>query len=337
MRQKQESFGYYVTKYFTEYLPEHRGLSENTVKSYRDSMILLLTFFHEQLHISPEHICYSNFTSDNMEKFLTWLESDRSNSASTCNQRLAAIHSFFRYVQYKAPEHIEQSGIVLSVPFRKAHQMPMNYMSLDEVRSLLGKPDQATRSGLRDMAILVMLYETAARVQELIDLKVSSIRFGSPTIVTLCGKGEKTRLVPINAEATRILKRYIQIWELTSPEEPLFMNRNGMKLTRAGIQYIINKYIATVREDHPEYFTRKISNHSFRHSKAMHLLESGVNLIYIRDFLGHSSVTTTEIYAKTNPKVKEELLIKHSKGLEQNHRYSKKQKDNLLNWLKNAL
>ena len=337
MRQEQESFAYYVTKFFTEYLPENRGLSENTVKSYRDSIVLLLKFFQEQLHISPEHICYSNFTSDNMEKFLRWLENDRSNSASTCNQRLAAIHSFFRYVQYKAPESIEQSSIVLSVPFRKAHQVPMNYMSLDEVRSLLGKPNQTTRNGLRDMALLVMLYETAARVQELIDLKVSSVRFGNPTVVTLHGKGEKTRLVPINTEAARILKRYIQIWELTLPEEPLFMNRNRKKLTRAGIQYIINKYIATVREDHPEYFAKKISNHSFRHSKAMHLLESGVNLIYIRDFLGHSSVTTTEIYAKTNPKIKEEQLIKHSKGLGQHHRYSKKQKDNLLDWLKNSL
>lgn len=337
MKRKQEQFAYYVTKFFTDHLPKNRALSENTVKSYRDALILLLQFFQEQLHISPDRISYSDFTSDNMESFLQWLENERRNSASTCNQRLAAIHSFFRYVQYKDPESFEQSSIVLSVPFRKSAPVPMNYMSLDEVKALLEKPDQSTRNGLRDMAILVILYETAARVQEFIDLKLSSIRFGSPTVITLHGKGEKTRLVPVNGEASRILKHYIQVWNITSPDEPVFINRKGEKLTRAGIQYIIDKYITTVREEHPEYFTKKITCHSFRHSKAMHLLEAGVNLIYIRDFLGHVSVTTTEIYAKTNPKIKEKQLIKHSQDLEPHRRYSAKQKDDLLNWLKNTL
>ena len=337
MKCKQELFAYHVTRYFADYLPKHRALSENTVKSYRDALILLLRFFREQLHIPPDHIKYSDFTSDNMEAFLRWLENDRGNSVDTRNQRLAAVHSFFRYVQYKDPECFEQCSVVLSVPFKKTSPEPMNYMSLDEVKALLRKPDQSNRNGLRDMAILVTLYETAARVQELIDLKVSSIRFGNPAVVTLHGKGEKTRLVPINAEASRILKRYIQSWNLTSPSEYLFFNRNGKKLSRAGIQYIIDKYITTVKDDHSEYFVRKISNHSFRHSKAMHLLEAGVNLIYIRDFLGHASVTTTEVYAKTNPKIKEEQLIKHSKNLEINKRYSDKQKDDLLEWLKNTL
>ena len=337
MKRKQEPFAYYVTRYFTDYLPKHRALSENTVRSYRDALILLLQFFQEQLHIPSDRITYSDFTSDNMEAFLQWLENDRGNSVGTCNQRLAAIHSFFRYVQYKDPECFEQSSIVLSVPFKKSSPEPMNYMSLDEVRAILKKPDQSNRKGLRDMAILVTLYETASRVQELIDLNLSSIRFGNPTVVTLHGKGEKTRLVPINAEASKILKRYIQVWDLTSPDESLFFNRNGEKLSRAGIQYIIDKYITTVREDNPEYFSRRISNHSFRHSKAMHLLEAGVNLIYIRDFLGHASVKTTEIYAKTNPKVKDEQLIKHSKNLETKKRYSAKQKEDLLEWLKNKL
>ena len=155
--------------------------------------------------------------------------------------------------------------------------------------------------------------------------------------LVLHGKGEKTRLVPVNGEASRILKHYIQVWNITSPDEPVFTNRKGEKLTRAGIQYIIDKYSTTVREEHPEYFTKKITCHSFRHSKAMHLLEAGVNLIYIRDFLGHVSVTTTEIYAKTNPKIKEKQLIKHSQDLEPHRRYSAKQKDDLLDWLKNTL
>ncbi len=337
MKHKQEPFAYHVTQYFTDYLPKHRAFSENTVKSYRDTLILLLQFFRDQLHIPSDRVTFSDFTIDNMEAFLQWLENDRGNSAGTCNQRLAAIHSFFRYVQYKAPECFEQSTIVLSIPFKKSVSAPMNYMSLDEIKVLLEKPDQTTRNGLRDMTILVTLYETAARVQELIELKLSSIRFGSPTVIALHGKGDKTRLVPVNAEVCKILKRYIRVWNLTLPDESLFVNLKGEKLTRAGIQYIIDKYIMAAKEEHSEYFANKISNHSFRHSKAMHLLEAGVNLIYIRDFLGHESVTTTEIYAKTNPKIKEAQLIKRSKDLEPHQRYSSKQKGDLLDWLKNTL
>ncbi len=184
---------------------------------------------------------------------------------------------------------------------------------------------------------MVLLYESGARVQELIDLTPASIRFRSTVTVELHGKGNKTRLVPINAAAAGIVRNYIRRCERTDADKPLFVNRKGEKLTRAGIQYIIDKYVSTAGKERPDLFKKRITNHSFRHSKAMHLLEAGVNLIYIRDLLGHSSVVTTEVYAKANPKIKEEQLKKHSASVETAQRYSKKQKEDLIDWLKNNL
>ena len=184
---------------------------------------------------------------------------------------------------------------------------------------------------------MVLLYETGARVQELIDLIPPSIRFSSTVTAELHGKGNKTRLVPVNADAAAIVRNYIRRCNRINADEPLFVNRKGEKLTRAGIQYIIDKYVSTARRLRPDMFRNRVTNHCFRHSKAMHLLEAGVNLIYIRDLLGHTSIVTTEIYAKTNPRIKEEQLKKHSVSVETVHKYTQKQKEDLIDWLKNNL
>ena len=328
---------YYLPRYFTEYIPNQRSYSKNTVSSYRDTFVLLLSFYRDELHIHPEKLTYEDFSAENIEKFLSWMEETRNICASTRNQRLAAIHSFFRYVQYKDPIGFEQCGAVLSVPYKKAHSAPMNYLTIEEIQCLFAIPNQKSEAGLRDMSVLVLLYETAARVQELIDLTPASIQYKSTTVIELHGKGNKSRLVPLNSEATGIIKNYIRSKDVQSINEPLFVNRKGEKLTRAGIQYILDKYISFAKEKEPDMFKFRITNHCFRHSKAMHLLEAGVNLIYIRDFLGHASVITTEVYAKTNPKIKEEQLMKNSPTLESRKRYSKGQKDDLIQWMKKNL
>jgi len=328
---------YYLPRYFTEYISNQRSYSRNTVLSYRDTFVLLLSFYRDELHIQPEKLTYEEFSSENIEKFLAWMEKNRRISASTRNQRLAAIHSFFRYVQYRDPTGFEQCGAVLSVPYKKAQTLPMNYLTIEEIGYLFALPDQKSVTGLRDMAILVLLYETAARVQELIELTPASIRYKATTVIELCGKGNKTRLVPLNAQATGIIRNYICRHKRHDVNKPLFVNRKGEKLTRAGVQYIIDKYISMAQEKKPDMFKSRITNHCFRHSKAMHLLEAGVNLIYIRDFLGHSSVITTEVYARTNPKIKEEHLMKNSPTLESRKRYGKEQKEDLIQWMKKNL
>ena len=330
-------FSYHLTKYFAEYLPKQTAASPNTIRSYRDTFVQLMEFYKTEYRLPPEKLEYKEFNAERIESFLVYLEEVRKVSISTRNQRLAAIHAFFRYLQYRDPAGFEQCAQILAVPLKKSPVKPMNYMSAEEVRLLFSIPDQKKDDQLRDLAILVLLYETGARVQELIDLIPSSVRFSSTVTAELHGKGNKTRLVPVNADAAAIVRNYIRRCRRINVDEPLFVNRRGEKLTRAGIQYIIDKYVSTARRLRPDMFRNRVTNHCFRHSKAMHLLEAGVNLIYIRDLLGHTSVVTTEIYAKTNPRIKEEQLKKHSASVETDPKYNKKQKEDLIDWLKNNL
>lgn len=334
---KKGCFSYYLTKYFSEYLPEQTAASVNTIQSYRDTFVQLMEYYNDEHHLPPEKLDYHEFTAERIEGFLHYLEEKRGIGISTRNQRLAAIHSFFRYIQYRDPAGFEQCVQILSIPFKKVPVKPMDYMTIEEVTLLFSIPKQKDYGQLRDLAMMVLLYESGARVQELIDLTPANIRFHSTVTVELHGKGNKTRLVPINASAAAIVRNYILQCKRADADKPLFVNRKDEKLTRAGIQYVIDKYVLIAKEKRPDLFKKRITNHSFRHSKAMHLLEAGVNLIYIRDLLGHTSVVTTEIYAKTNPKIKEEQLKKHSAAVETAERYSKKEKEDLIDWLKNNL
>ncbi len=333
----RDSFSYYLMKYFSDFLPNQVAASIHTIHSYRDTFVQLMIFFKDIHGILPEHISYEKLSADKIEEFLLWLETERHIGIKTRNQRLAAIHAFFRYIQYRDPAGFEQCSQILSIPFKKAPIQAVSYMTVEEMTALFALPNTGTPQGLRDLALLTTLYESGSRVQELIDLSTSSIRLGKINTLEVHGKGNKTRLVPINADVARIVKRYMDLNGPKGSTEPLFVNRNGYKLTRSGIQYIIDKYVSAAQQEHPEMFRKKVTPHSFRHSKAMHLLESGVNLVYIRDFLGHTSVMTTEIYARTNPKIKEEQLSRNSKKITPGESYTVKEKDDLIDWLKKNL
>ena len=203
-------FSYHLTKYFSEYLPKQTAASPNTIRSYRDTFVQLMEFYKTEYRLPPEKLEYKEFNAERIESFLVYLEGVRKVSISTRNQRLAAIHAFFRYLQYRDPAGFEQCARILAVPFKKAPVKPMNYMSVEEVRLLFSIPDQKKDDQLRDLAILVLLYETGARVQELIDLIPPSIRFSSTVTAELHGKGNKTRLVPVNADAAAIVRNYIR-------------------------------------------------------------------------------------------------------------------------------
>lgn len=330
----KDSFSYYLTKYFSDFLPNQMAASIHTIHSYRDTFVQLMTFFKTVHSIPPERICYEMLTVEKIEEFLLWLETERHICIKTRNQRLAAIHAFFRYIQYRDPAGFEQCAQILSIPFKKAPVQAVSYMTVEETTILFALPDTSTVQGLRDLALLTTLYESGSRVQELIDLSTLSIRFGKINTLEVHGKGNKTRLVPINADVASIIKKYMDLSRQKESAEPLFVNRNGHKLTRSGIQYIIDKYVSIARQKNPGMFRNKITPHSFRHSKAMHLLESGVNLVYIRDFLGHTSVMTTEIYARANPKIKEGQLSENSKKITPGESYTTKEKEDLIEWLK---
>jgi len=329
------SLAYLITKYFGEHLPLQVGASPNTIRSYRDTMVQLLEYIG--LDSPRAAVELKDLDEASVSRFLLHLEQDRNVSAMTRNQRLAAIHSFLRYVQRKELSCYDQCSRVLSIACKKANQKPMGYLAVEEVRLLLSVPEPSTKKGIRALAILAMLYETGARVQELADLTPSQIQISESPRVELRGKGRKVRLIPISPDVASIVGKYMAIHGVSDPGAPLFANSQGKKLSRAGIQYIIDKYVALAKARDGSMFRIKVTNHTFRHSKAVHLLEAGVNLVYIRDFLGHSSVITTEVYAKTSPVIKKRHLEEHSAVLGDGGKYSVSEKTTLLDWLKNTI
>ena len=275
-----------------------------------------------------------------MVDFLDWIQENRQCSNATRNYRLAALRSFFSYLQYENPERMYEWQKILSIKVKRHEKQSIKYLSVDGIKLLLEQPDITTHNGRRNLALLALMYDSGARVQEIIDLTPSSVRLDNPSTIKLLGKGRKARIVPLQEEQTVYLKEYMKENHLLKPyanQYPLFSNSRREKLTRAGVAYILNTYADLVRKSNPGIIPKKISCHSIRHSKAMHLLQAGVNLVYIRDILGHVSVQTTDVYARADSKQKREAFEKAYVDLNPNKTKIKSwEKDgNLLEWLQN--
>ena len=300
---KTNDFSRYLTNFLSLYLPGHKNASVNTIASYRDAFKLLLAFCDEIKGMKPEKITLLKLTKDLVMEFLTWLEKERKCSISTRNQRLAALHAFFRYIQKESPENLFEIQKILAIPYKKKTKPMVPYLTANELKVLLEQPDLKTKDGRRDLVLLAVLYDTAARVQELVDLRIRDVRLTSPAVITLHGKGDKSRLVPVMGKTRTLLRQYLEESKRTTGiaemELPLFYNQQHKTLSRWGVSYIINKYVDIAKQDPHFSIDFPVSPHVFRHSKAMHLLQANVNLIYIRDFLGHVDVATTEVYAST--------------------------------------
>ncbi|MBU3191894.1 site-specific integrase [Clostridium bowmanii] len=337
---KSNDFATYLSSYFLKYMPLQSGYSDNTIKSYRDTFIIFLRYSKDILGINPEKLNFTLISKNMIIDFLIWLEIKMKSSISTRNQRLAALHSFFRYVQIEAPEYMETCNDNLSIRSKKTPSPGMNYLSVEAIKELLASPNMKSKHERRDLAVLALLYDTGARVQEVADLVICDIRIKIPATIQLTGKGNKTRIIPLMPQTMNIIKSYMLENNLLTESciaKPLFYNKGNQKLTRAGISYILNKYVEIARKNHSNLFPSKVTPHVLRRSKAMHLLERNVNLIYIRDFLGHASVTTTEIYAKSNPEVKRKAIEHASPSLLPDEKYTKKTKQDLLDWLKTII
>lgn len=303
---------YYLTQFLGKYLPGERGASNHTIASYSFTFRLLLTFFEDTKSIAPECLAMADLTREAIIEFLDWIESVRGCAATTRNQRLVAIRSFVRFVQKQTPENLYELQRILSISDKKCAKTVVPFLTGDEMRILLSMPDPSCKNGLRDMVLLVLLYDSAARVQEIIDLKVKDLRLGKPAVVVLHGKGQKTRHVPIMEKTKGLIETHLQHSSsnggISRGEEYVFTNQRKQQLSRWGISYIIGKYVK-MAELHDEFKVDfSITPHVFRHSKSVHLLQSGVNLIYIRDFLGHSDCSTTQIYAKADTETRRKAL-----------------------------
>jgi integrase/recombinase XerD len=335
---KPTDFAYYLTNFLSKYLPGTAGLSPNTIMSYRDTFSVFLEFCSHHKKIKPERFSLNNLDRKLVEEYLEWLEKTRNCMASTRNVRLASLHSFCRYLQMELPDYILSAQQIISIPMKRTKKISFEYISLDAMKFLLEKPNQMTKDGRRDIVLLSLLYDSGARVQELADLKVGDIRTATPSTVKLTGKGNRSRIVPLMKPMSELLRQYLKENNLTEPyafEYPLFRNRSKKKLTRAGVAYIVKKYADQAVKEAPELFPDKISPHCFRHSKAIHLLQSGVDLVYIRDVLGHVHIKTTEIYARIDGEMKRKALEKNNNAIVSDKMPEWQSNSELMNWLKN--
>ena len=307
---KPTDFAKYLTEFLSAYLPNQKNVSKNTIYSYRDTFKLLINYCQVIKTIPVERITLDVLSSELVIDFLAWLETDRKCSISTRNQRLAAIHSFFRYVQAEEPAGLFHFQKIAAIPIKKAKKQVVEYLSSEAIKLLLEQPDKHTPKGRRDLTFISVLYDSGARVQEVCDIKVYDIILQAPATITLTGKGNKTRRVPLMKNTVALLQSYLLENKLDKPwrnEEPLFTNNQHHKLTKKGVAYIISKYVMSARKI-STLVPPKVKPHMLRHSKAMHLLQAGVNLIYIRDFLGHVDIKTTEIYARADTETKRKAI-----------------------------
>lgn len=334
---KNKNFQYYLSHFWAKEMPVNRNNSTNTISSYATTFRLFLEFMNEVKGIKPNDINLSDITRDNVIDFLNWLENTRKVQANSRNVRLAAFRSFVSYLQIEDVEHIYVYQKILSIKKKKCSDNEVLWISKEQMKLLLNSPNTETKDGFKDKVMLTVLYDTGARVDELIHLKLIDIHLDKPASIKIKGKGNKMRIVPIMGNTVELLKKYIKDNNLNQrqfEDHPyLFQNRSGNPYTRAGISYIIDKYLDIANLKYNANITVNMHPHVFRHSKAVHLLEAGIELIYIRDYLGHSSIKTTEIYAKVCTQNKLDALEKVYENLSQTSEKDWTNNQDLMDWL----
>ena len=333
---KNTDFAVHLGKYFTRYLPNERGSSPQTIDSYRYAFILFLEYM-ETIGVPPEKMTVADFTRDNIRGFLNWLETDRCNSPTTRNYRLAAMKGFVHYLKFAFPDYLDEYQRILSIPLKKTIQREISYLKTDGVKLLVAQVDTSKKNGLRDYVILLLLYTTGIRVSELIQLRVRDISLTEPYTMRIHGKGNKGRYVPLLKTAIPHIQRYLSLMKYDCDaryDEILFKNHMGKPFTRQGINYTLKKYGCKARANGEVSVPSDLSPHKMRHTTAMELLSSGVDLIYIRDLLGHSSVTTTEVYARTDAQLKRKAIEAASKEIVPEEDAAWDNDTDLKDWLK---
>jgi site-specific recombinase XerD len=297
--------------FFEDHLPRVRGASPHTVQSYRDSLVLLLRFVAARRRRSVERLSLADLGPTDILAFLQHLETDRHNTVATRNVRLAALHAFFRYCAADAPDTVEWCQRVLAIPFKRTASRPIEYFEEGDVQAVLGVIDRRTRDGRRDYALLATMFNTGARVQEIVSLSVGDLRLDTPSQVRLLGKGRKERICPLWPQTAQVLRAWlVERGDLDQPREALFENHRGTRLTRFGVRYLLEKYCRLACSTRPALKTKHLHPHSLRHSTAVHLLKAGVDITTISQWLGHASVTTTTRYATLDLDLKREVLRK---------------------------
>jgi len=320
--------------FFTDYLPQQRALSRHTLQSYRDSLKLLLRFAAGKSgdinNLSVEQLDVTRINA-----FLCSLEASRRNCVSTRNVRLSAIHSFFRYLGGRCPEYLEQAGRIRSIPFKRTSSREIEHFQTDEIKAVMKAVEIGRKNGRRDIALLGLMFNTGARVSEIVGLQSTDLHLVAPYTVLLRGKGRKERTCPIWSETAGLLQRALEQRGVAPTQSvPLFLNDHGSRLTRFGVRLILKKHVQNAAQQHPSLKLKRLHPHSVRHSTAVHLLRSGVDLSTIAHWLGHVSINTTNRYLAIDLDMKRAALAKAKpllKGGRQPGKWSKNR--SLIAWL----
>jgi integrase/recombinase XerD len=323
----------FVTSFFRSHVVAERNLSQHTTYAYRDALKLFLRFAADWHKCQTDSLAITDLTAEVVLAFLDSLEATRQNTVRTRNARLAAIHSFFRYVLDSDPMHAALCQRILAISVKKAVRPTLGYLSAEEMETLLAQVDRSTSKGKRDYLLLALLYDTGTRIQEILDVVPADIHLPSPAFVRVLGKGKKERLCPLLPQTARVVSRFLEAAG-RHPEErsPLFQNRRGEKLTRQGARYLLRQYLDEAAKVMPRLSRAGISLHTLRHTKAMHLLQSDVPIITIKDVLGHADVRSTEVYVHTDLEAKRKALEQAGTSSKAPRR-SQKIAPDLLKWL----
>ncbi len=310
MNDKDSTLAAALRTFLGDYLPHQRAYSTHTILSYRDSLKLLLQFAAGK----RGRVCdlsLARLDAATIRAFLDSLEAIRHNGAATRNVRLSAIHSFFEYLSHEHPEHLQQAQRILAIPFKRTACRLIEYLEADELRTIFELIDRSTPSGRRDYVLLTLMFNTGARVQELVSLKASDFRLATPPSVTFFGKGRKERICPLWPETAHLIKQYFHECDLQPHEpQPAFRNKHGGPLTRFGARLILQRHIQRASQMLPALKRKRIHPHSVRHSTAIHLLKSGVDLSTIAHWMGHSSINTTHKYVTIDLAAKRDAIAK---------------------------
>ena len=308
---KPNSLAMALREFFSQFLPRARGLSPCTLLSYRDSLSLLLKFMAGHLGCPVAELRLEAITPEVVLAFLDHLEADRHNKASTRNVRLAAIHAFARHAATSRPECLEGCQRILAVPFKRAGARVVDYLEFEEIQAILAVIDQSIPDGRRDFVLLATMFNTGARVQEILDLRPCDLQLERPFQARLFGKGRKERTCPLWPQTAQLLKAFLAaIGMEPGSRERLFRNHRGGPLTRFGVRYLLARHCDQARLAAPTLAGKLLHPHSMRHSTAVHLLQSGVDLPTISHWLGHASINTTNRYAKVDLEMKRRAIAK---------------------------
>ena len=295
--------------FFTERLVTQRNASPQTIAAYRDTFKLLLCFAREQTDKQPFELDIDDLDAPLVGAFLNHLQQQRRNSPRTRNARLAAIHSFYRFAALRHPEHAHTIARVMAIPTKRHEYNTVSYLDLDEIKTLLAAPDRDTWLGRRDHTLLIVMIQTGVRVSELVGLRVRDVHLGTGAHIQVTGKGRKQRATPLTSQTVAVVRAWLNERH-GQPDQPLFPTRQGRPLSRYTISTLVSKHAATAAANCPSLTAKRVTPHTLRHTNAMLLRASGVDIATIALWLGHESTQTTHIYEHADPALKEQAIAR---------------------------